>query len=633
MKRLLSFILTCVMMLGVLAGCETAPKQVDEYTFPDAEYAVNAADMAVVGDKIYYISDGAVYEIGEEEAYFSEFEAQYIASDGKELAVYGNGQIKCGKKTYAIPQTEIMSFVFTNGVFCWSYMQGDIPQIGFYNTKNDDSISITPLTGIKCSILPFRENSIIICCYEASGEMYSYEFDTDSMKPGKFLTEDVFSLAALSDEDTLITVRYSGRVNIHKLSDGTEEKRDPCDELNADAKKFSFSGGSAVFLDENGTIYVRNDYCNPIVSGSSVVILQDKDYGYFGEMTLQQLNESLAVQGIEVVVNEYSADQIRLKQLAEDDDYDLYVTDGFDIILDYPIYEPLNDYTAVTDRFDLMYDEIREICTFDGNIYGVLMNLQIQNTLWAYNAELLEELGMTLSEPTWTLDDYYEMAVDIRAKGHYISSRIPLYFQDYLHVFGDMYETKSLTDDSSMLRKYLEITKKLQKEGLLYNKETAEDGAKTLFGGSNELFRYSYNDPDAPPELVLSDVWYPVTFDGRMPDMTIMLFLQMNKNSLNKENAALVMAECMKSEYLEDYRRSTVYYRETGEEIRSASEKAEKNFQIYLDVLANSRPQYIHDNEITRFMNDEAEKYYNDEQDLDYTVERIYARAKMIFEE
>jgi len=57
MKRFLSFVLITVMMLGVLVGCETTPKQVEEHTFPDAEYAVNATDMAVVGDKIYYISE------------------------------------------------------------------------------------------------------------------------------------------------------------------------------------------------------------------------------------------------------------------------------------------------------------------------------------------------------------------------------------------------------------------------------------------------------------------------------------------------------------------------------------------------------------------------------------------------
>lgn len=633
MKRFISYLLVTVMMLGVLVGCDTAPKQVEEYTFPDAEYAVNATDMAVVGDKIYYISGGAVYETETEEPYFSEFEAQYIASDGNYLAVYGNGQVKCGKKTYTIPQTEILSFAYTNGIFCWSYMQGELPQIGFYNTKSGDSISIAPLTGMHCSVLPFREDSILVCCYEVSGEMYAYEFDTDSMKPGKFITEDIFLTAACPDDDTLVILRMTGRVSIRNLEDGAEEKRNPCEELTAGVEKLLFAGTSAAFLDENGTIYVRKDYCTPIESGNTVVILQDKDYGYFGDFRLEELNESLAEQEIEVVVNEYSADQIRLKQLAGDDDYDLYVTEGHSIVLDSPIYEPLNDYTAVTDRFDLMYDEIREICTFDGNIYGVLLNLQVQNSLWGYNAELLEELDMALPDPSWTLDDYYEMALEIRAKGHYISRRMPLYLSDYIHVFGDMYETESLTDDGSMLRKYLEIMKKLQKEGLLYNKETAEEGAETLFVGSTDPFWMSYNNPDVPPELNLGDVWYPVTFDGQMPDMTIMTFLQMNKNSLNKEKAALVMAEHMKSEYIEDYRRSTVYYRETGEEIRSAGEKAEKNFQIYLDVLANSRPRYSHDNEIFRFMNDEAEKYYNDEQDLDYTVEKIYERAKMIFEE
>ena len=631
MKRLISLILVTVMMY-LLTGCDLKPKQPEQYTFPDAGYAVNATDMAVVGDKIYYISDEKVYEAGTDEPIFTEFPAQFLSSNGKELAVYGNGQVKLGEKTCTIPQTELTSLVYIGDTVCWSYLQGDMPQIGFYNTKNDDSISITPLAGMDCRVLPYREGSILIRCYDVSGEMYTYEFDTVSMKPGKFMTEDIFLTAACTG-DTFVMLRQSGRVELHHLSDGTIEKRNPCTEMAEGVKKLLFSGDSAIFLSEEGTIYIRNAYCTPIEPGNTVVILQDKDGGYFGEHILQQMNEALKEQGIEVVVNEYSADQIRLKQLAGDDDYDLYVTDGYSIVLDYPIYEPLNDYAAVTDRFDLMYDEIREICTFNGNIYGILLDLQVQNSLWEYNAELFEELGMALPDPSWTLNDYYEMAVEIRSKGHYISSRVNLSLSDYLHMFGDMYETKSLTDDGSILRNYLEIMKKLQKEGLLYNKETAEEGAKTLFGFSTAPFRIRHNNPDMPPELTFYDVWYPVTFDRRMPDMTIMAFLQMNQNSLNKEKAALVIAECMKPAYNEEYRRDAVFYKETGEAIRSVSDKAEENFQIYLNVLANSRPWYIHETDITQFMNDEAKKYYNDEQDLELTVEKIYARAKMIFEE
>ncbi len=104
-------------------------------------------------------------------------------------------------------------------------------------------------------------------------------------------------------------------------------------------------------------------------------------------------------------------------------------------------------------------------------------------------------------------------------------------------------------------------------------------------------------------------------------------------NSLNKENAALVIAECMKPQYTERISTGVVLYKETGEALRAMSDKAEGNFQIYLNVLQNSRPFYSHDRELMQFFNAESEKYYNDEQDLDYTVTQIYTKAKTLFAE
>ena len=82
MNRFLSCFLITVMMLGVLAGCETKPKR-EEFTFPDAEYDVNATDMAVVGDKIYYIREEKVYEIASDMPVFEDFPAQYISSNSR----------------------------------------------------------------------------------------------------------------------------------------------------------------------------------------------------------------------------------------------------------------------------------------------------------------------------------------------------------------------------------------------------------------------------------------------------------------------------------------------------------------------------------------------------------------------
>ena len=633
MKRFISFLLMIFLLISVFASCTVSSETSVEYTFPDAEYAVNAADMAVVGDKIYYISDEKVYETASPLPVFEEFPVIWIAAAGNELAVFGGGQVKIGERLYHIGNDEIASFVIVNNTICWVYYEDTYPRLGFYNMNNDDSISLTPLDGADCRLIPFTDTSILVCCYKISGEMYTYEFNTLSMKPSTFVTEEVFVSAASADEDTLITLLSTGLVNIRHLADGSEEKRNPCEELSKDVEKLYFAGNSAVFLTENGTIYVRKDYVRPVEPNNTVVILQDKENGYFGEFGLEKLRAALEEQGLEVALNECSDEKVCQKQLAGDNDYDLYVSDGYSIVLDLPYYEPLNEYTDIADRFDLMYDEIRDICTFENQIYGVLLNLQVQNSLWSYNAELLKELGMTLPDSSWTLEDYYELAVELRAQGHYISKFSPLFIGDYLHVFGDLYETGSLTDDGKILREYLEIMKKLQDEGLLYEKETAEKGAKILFGSSSEPFRFDYNDPDVTPELILCDVWYPVTFDGRMADMTIMKFLQMNKHSRNKENAALVIAECMKPEYVERLELGEVFYKESGETIRSISKKAEANLEIYLNVLANSRPWYIFDRTATQFMSEEAEKYCSNEQDLEQTSARIYERAKMLFEE
>ena len=51
----------------------------------------------------YYISDEKVYEVGADEPVFTEFPAQFLSSGGGELAVYGNGQVKLGEKTYTLP--------------------------------------------------------------------------------------------------------------------------------------------------------------------------------------------------------------------------------------------------------------------------------------------------------------------------------------------------------------------------------------------------------------------------------------------------------------------------------------------------------------------------------------------------
>lgn len=59
---------------------------------------------------------------------------------------------------------------------------------------------------------------------------------------------------------------------------------------------------------------------------------------------------------------------------------------------------------------------------------------------------------------------------------------------------------------------------------------------------------------------------------------------------------------------------------------------ASANVDLYLRMLNDYKPYYINQ-ELLDFVNDHYAKYMNDEQDLEYTADQIYARAKMVFEE
>ena len=67
--------------------------------------------MAVVGDKIYYISDERVYETTSDSVVFEEFPVSRIAAAGDTFAVFGGGVVKIGEDSYTLPVSEITSLV------------------------------------------------------------------------------------------------------------------------------------------------------------------------------------------------------------------------------------------------------------------------------------------------------------------------------------------------------------------------------------------------------------------------------------------------------------------------------------------------------------------------------------------
>ncbi|MBR4960898.1 MAG: hypothetical protein IKY52_08385 [Clostridia bacterium] len=628
MKRMISYLLVTVIMLGVLVGCDTAPKEVEEHTFPDAEYAVNATDMAVVGDKIYYISDEKVYETASEAVVFEEFPAQFLASNGKELAVYGSGQVWCGEETYTVPQSEISSFVYADSTFCWSYMKGDLPQIGFYNIGSGETISVNPLTGVECDVISYQNADILVVCYEFDGSMAMYDFSTETMKPGKLLIHDTILGCAFNAADSSFSYisaisDSNARMTVYPRDTNEESQYAVCVEMRSGVDKLLFSGGSAIFTDKAGSIFVRANYIEDAIP-NAVTVLVDEFSSNFGQNRIAEISDAVFDQyGIEIIVKKLKdTSKLPLKLLAGDSDFDLYLPSPANAELYYPVYEPLNDYPVIMEQFDTMLDEVREICTYDGKIFGVPAQISVGRSVMGYDAELLAKLGLSLPDENWTLDDFYALAKQVRAGGAYISANEPLRLPLYVYHFCNQNVQKGLRDDGTVLRKLLETTKKLHDEGLLYNPETDPADAPVLFFFSNESSNFWG---------LGCDVWYLPTFDGTPVDDSTLAFLQMNVNSKHKEEAAIVMAE-----FIKQWRSASVMfgplYRSNAEELAASGEVSAKQVEIFKKLLSIAVPE-PNIQEFYAFAYTEAKKYYNNEQDLEYTIALIYDKAKMYFEE
>jgi len=629
MKRLISFTLITVMMLGILTGCETALKQVEEHTFPDDEYAVNATDMAVVGDRIYYISGEKVYETVSDTVVFEKFPAEFISSNGTELAIYGNGQVWCGEKTYTIPQSEINSFVYADGTFCWSYQNDDLPQIGFYNIKSGETISVNPLTGVECKVMPYQGSKIIVLCYEISGSVQVYDYDTAIMKAGFINFGDAISTLAYRTEDNAILYADWGtpaKMYYVDLESNETQMFSTCTEYENDVAKMLISGKSAICLKKDGSIIIRSEYTAPlpenkivtaVFTGTNNEDIQSLEYSRM----LNVIEPVMEQYGIELrLINYTDEDKLKQKQLAGDDDYDIYVSDGHSLQLDYPIYEPLEAYPSIMEQFDLMFDEIRDICTHDGHIYGVVGSLNVNNNVLCCNDALFAELGLDIPEERWTYQDYYDLAVKAQEQGVMTSSYAVWWPADYIAKYGDLYETNSLMDDGSILREVLSINKKLNE----LRKDSKIDASRVLFP-SGTLNGGSFAGSD--DHYIMSP-----SFDGERHVISNASFLQMNVHSKNKDNAALVIAEFMKLDYGDKPGRGFFVFTETGEKLRKQGEQVSANVDLYLRVLQNYKPYYLHE-EFLNFANEQYALYLDDKQDLEYTADQIYARAKMIFEE
>lgn len=661
----------------ILSGCAKNGES-KKYSFSDADYPVNAADMAVMGDIICYIDGGNVYSVDGSELYAGN--AGFIAASCDTLYIYDGGSILAKEgdiRLLCAAPDNITSLVYAENTLCWTYTDEKArPKIGVYNLKNGDSISIAPLFDGECKALPCEGSKLLIECHDISGEMELYDFDSTTMKTGGFLMKEQNYISAYNDADgcvyTLDGSVGANHMRKYPLDGGESVSLVPCDALSQNVGQLIFRGGFAIIRRQNGSVAVRSVFTSPDAATTVRAIIppENADIGHKLETAAYILKRDRDI------ILEYSVldyDKFRLKTLAGDDDYDLFYattgTYGTLTTLDYKIYEPLEGYSQIAEFTGGFFDDVTAFCTRDGHIFGIPCYFGTVNIFMEYNSALADELGIEPPDAGWTLSDFYALAVEAREKGAYIAVSPPLSLWDYMWEYMDAFGSGTLNDDGSALREYLTITKKLYSEDLMYGgtyseaRKAVENGTlKLLFTGGASGIVWNKTAACLQP-----------TFTGERIYGGDAGFLCINANSRNKNAAATVIGELFDTdnELFTDPSNDFLLYKDMSvyrisirpsnyeaikdsdpallEDIMARAEEAAKgkykndlvnmdeatrrNFQLYLDCLKHLRLSRSYTEQWLDYAAGQEEKYYADEQDLDYTVKLILDRARMVMDE
>ncbi|MBE6725786.1 MAG: carbohydrate ABC transporter substrate-binding protein [Ruminococcaceae bacterium] len=713
MKRIVTWILTAILLLCGGCGRENrggsggGEPNTNAAPVPDRSIQTGLLrlDVAVTEDEIFWCEDGRVYRLDPREEGDPEgrlfYEGTYVtklASDGERLAVCsaeGQGIIGVpGAEGFEdpadlrlpVPDGCAVSGLVLAGdtvVFRWRSEDNGPDRLGFYSLASGDFIEDTAMENGFCLIAAGGGERIFVYWLERSGGTgLLYSFNVNSMKRERDFTVGV-KVSALSAigynpaDDRFYALDQSGGVSgsllyVWNPDDPSDmEKIEPHDSIRQGPTKLLFLGGSAVVLHgAEGKITVCRDYLAQ--DGMVTLLVPATERQYYLDHIAYVLKRD---HGVKLTVKKMKEEAINTKLLAQDDDFDLYFADGRLLNLNYPVWEPLEDFPLIKEKTALLFDDIVRICSVNGHIFGLPYYMQLGNCFLPWNESAAEACGVKKPEPGWTLDDYTALAKEVREKGYYLDWRDPAVgLEDYMWNFFDPFGTGTVNDDGTILRKYLLWAKELYDSDLLFdgNWQEAKNSGRVLFTGerSHSILYGNHESVVTRP-----------TFDGveRYSDASV--FLLMNPQSKHKEAASAVLAEMISPDnfqyatpdqsvyYYKDFSLYTFNYtsnwqesldwaktpeeraeREARlradieerreEEIRSGrytdiwnmDEETKERYEFYLHVMAHYRLGRSYNDEWLRFAVEERNKYLNSEQDLDFTVKRIMERARMVFE-
>mgnify|MGYP002557853023 CR=1 FL=1 len=220
----------------------------------------------------------------------------------------------------------------------------------------------------------------------------------------------------------------------------------------------------------------------------SIVTLHSSDYvSEFGWMhgIMERMNTQFEEENkIAVNAKGYAHDKfvenLRVKLLAGDDDYDVVMLEHTDellaSILNYNLYLPLEAYDSISSGFDKYFDGVRDVMSYNGHIFGIPYYLTVEGFTSEDNT--IDKLS-----PDYTLDDFWKLCEEFGSSRIMFCTKLTNH-KPFYYIISSVLEDGMRKGDISRdtLLECIETYMKYRKAGSL-NLNPPGDGPLRIIGG------------------------------------------------------------------------------------------------------------------------------------------------------
>ena len=518
-----------------------------------------------------YVDDSGVYTVGGHVVYHIDFDGNVIEkTELPEFEVVQDGYcIAASEKfiTVCYRYVKENGADFENKIYVVDRKTNEITPYDYQNSRDNDTLGrvIPTINGSKF---------VIIRTFQA------YDFDAATGKI-ELLYEraNSYSNDYSKNENCLYFVEkyIAGAINLGKtqLPDGEKttvrstdseyfypEIKALVEDAGKEANDIWFSG---IFYTESG--YILWDSMNKVICvfpekvndtdeeitvlyrySPSTAVTSMPDYevefgwmsGAMTRMNTQFEEENKIAVNAKGYAHDKFVDNLRLKLLAGDDDYDVVMLEHADellaSILNYNLYLPLEAYDSISSGFDGCFDGVRDVMSYNGHIFGIPYYLTVEGFT-------SEDNTINKLSPDYTLDDFWKLCEEFGSSRLMFCTTLTNH-KPFYYIISSILEDGMRKGDISRdtILECIETYMKYRKAGSL-NLNPPGDGPLRIIGGIGGTLSSNFDERDYKGLRSLP------TYDGkRYVNIESMAYI--NSKTKNTDLAVQYLSMLVSDDYL-----------------------------------------------------------------------------------